>query len=70
MTEREQTMTKIQTAEAELRNAACAVRNAECALHDAHGTHYDAWISAASDHLHDTLVIYLVALEKMKNVLS
>jgi hypothetical protein len=35
---------------------------AEFALHIAHQTHVDAWISAASDRLHDALVDHLAAI--------
>jgi hypothetical protein len=33
--------------------------DAECALHVAHQSHVDAWITAASDRLHEALVEYL-----------
>lgn len=37
--------------------------DAEWALHCAHQTGIDAWIAAASDHLHETVRDYLLARE-------
>jgi hypothetical protein len=41
--------------------AARHLYEAECALHTAHQTHVDAWIAAASDHLHEAVVEHLAA---------
>jgi hypothetical protein len=34
------------------------LHRAELALHDAHGSHVDAWISAAANKLHESVVRY------------
>jgi len=39
--------------------AARHVYDAECALHAAHQAGIDAWVSMASDRLHEALVEYL-----------
>lgn len=41
---------------------ACHLYDAECALHVAHQTHVDAWITAASDRLHEAVADYLAAV--------
>lgn len=38
--------------------------DAECALHVAHQTHVDAWITAASDRLHQAVADHLAAVAK------
>jgi hypothetical protein len=47
-----------QQAVATVSNATVQLHRAELALHDAHGSHVDAWISAASNKLHETVVRY------------
>jgi hypothetical protein len=37
---------------------------AEIALHIAHQTHDDAWITAASDRLHEAVVAFLAARQE------
>jgi len=37
--------------------------NAECALHNARCSHVDAWITAASDRLHDAVAAHLAGSE-------
>ena len=41
--------------------AAQHLYEAECALHTAHQSHVDAWITAASDRLHEAVVEHLAA---------
>jgi hypothetical protein len=41
---------------------ACHLYDAECALHVAHQTHVDAWITAASDRLHQAVATHLAAV--------
>jgi hypothetical protein len=41
--------------------AAQHLYDAECALHTAHQSHVAAWITAASDRLHDAIVEHLAA---------
>ena len=41
---------------------ACHLYDAECALHVAHQTHVDAWITAASDRLHEAVADHLAVL--------
>lgn len=36
----------------------------ECALHNAHQSHVDAWITAASDRLHDAIAEHLSDLSR------
>ena len=43
-------------------DTACHLYDAECALHVAHQTHVDAWITAASDRLHQAVADHLAAL--------
>jgi hypothetical protein len=38
--------------------------DAECALHVAHQTRVDAWITAASDRLHQAVAEHLAAVEE------
>ena len=49
-------------AEQRLQAAAGRLYDAECALHAAHQTRIDAWISAASDRLHQAVAEHLAAL--------
>jgi hypothetical protein len=44
------------------RDTACHLYDAECALHVAHQTHDDAWITAASDRLHQAVTDHLAAV--------
>ncbi|MDQ1749690.1 MAG: hypothetical protein QOE71_746 [Pseudonocardiales bacterium] len=46
--------------------AAYALYEAELALHDAHQSHVDAWIQAASEHLHLAVVAHLTAEALMR----
>ena len=41
---------------------ACHLYDAECALHVARQAHVDAWITAASDRLHQALADQLAAV--------
>jgi hypothetical protein len=41
---------------------ACHLYDAECALHVAHQTRVDAWITAASDRLHQAVADHLAAV--------
>ena len=41
---------------------ACRLYEAECQLHAAHQSHVDAWISAASEKLHQALEEHLAAV--------
>jgi hypothetical protein len=43
-------------------DTACHLYDAECALHVAHQTHVDAWITAASDRLHEAVADHLALL--------
>jgi hypothetical protein len=49
-------------AEARVRLAARHLYEAECALHVAHQTHVDAWIAAAAEKLHESVVEHLAAI--------
>jgi hypothetical protein len=53
-------------ADARIRRAAVHLYEAECALHVAHQTHVDAWISAAADRLHESVVEHLAALAAVR----
>lgn len=50
------------TNEVRVHATACHLYNAECALHVAHQTHVDAWITAASDSLHQAVAEHLAAV--------
>jgi hypothetical protein len=41
---------------------ACHLYDAECALHVVHQTHVDAWITAASERLHQAVAEHLGAV--------
>ncbi len=55
-TERTQTAARVQA-------AAARVYDAECALHAARQAHVDAWIAAAADKLHNSIIEHLSALD-------
>jgi hypothetical protein len=40
---------------------ACHLYDAECALHAAHQSHVEAWITAASEKLHQAVVEHIAA---------
>ena len=46
--------------------AASHLYDAECALHVAHQTQVDAWVVAAYEKLHDSVVEYAVAVEEYR----
>jgi hypothetical protein len=50
-----------QALQGECEQTAAQLYNAELALHCAHQAHVDAWISAASDRLHEAVVAHLRA---------
>jgi hypothetical protein len=54
------------TGEDRVHTTACHLYDAECALHVAHQTHIDAWITAASDRLHQALAAHLAAVDEQR----
>jgi hypothetical protein len=49
------------TSDEQVRAAACHMYDAECALHAAHQSHVDAWITAASEKLHQAVGEHIAA---------
>lgn len=54
-------MARTSERDAEVAAADRALYDCECALHAAHMSHVDAWIEAASDHLHAAVAADLAA---------